>query len=149
WMMLGLTNTDGRTDHDRLQEALQTEAKETPAQLWVVLLGHGTFDGKEAKFNLRGPDVSATELADWLKPFRRPVALIDTSSASAPFLNKLSAPGRVILTATRSGHEVNFARLGQYFSEAVADPEADLDKDGQTSLLEAYLIASRRVAEFY
>ena len=29
-----------------------------------VLIGHGTFDGKEAKFNLRGPDFSATELAD-------------------------------------------------------------------------------------
>ena len=29
--------------------------------LLLVLLGHGTFDGADAKFNLVGPDLSATE----------------------------------------------------------------------------------------
>jgi len=117
--------------------------------LWLVLIGHGTFDGKEAKFNLRGPDCSASELAGWLQPFHRPVAVVNTASASGPFINKLSAPGRVVITATRSGNENNYARFGQYLAEAITDPEADLDKDGQTSLLEAFLIASRRVGEFY
>jgi hypothetical protein len=93
--------------------------------------------------------VSATELATWLQPFRRPLALIDTSSSSAPFLNKLSGTNRVIITATRSGNEQNFTRFGQYFAEAITNPDADLDKDGQVSLLEAFLIASRRTTEFY
>ena len=88
-------------------------------ELWLVLLGHGTFDGKVAKFNLRGPDFSADELASWLQPFKRPLAVIDCSSCSAPFLPKLSAPGRVIITATRSGNEENYARFGQYISEAI------------------------------
>ncbi len=57
--------------------------------------------------------------------------------------------GRVVITATRSGYEQNYARFGQYLSEAIADPNADLDKDGQTSLLEAFLMAARGVAEFY
>jgi len=118
-------------------------------ELWVVLIGHGTFDGKVAKFNLRGPDLSADELASHLKATQRPLAVINCASASGPFLNALSGPGRVIITATRSGYELNVTRFGDYFAKAVADPEADLDKDGQTSLLEAYLMASRQVDQFY
>jgi len=114
-----------------------------------VLIGHGTFDGKEAKFNLRGPDLSAAELADWLKPVRRPLAVINCASSSGPFINKLSATNRVIVTATKSGFEQNYARFGRYMAEAIVDPHADLDRDGQTSVLEAFLMASRRVAEFY
>jgi len=132
-----------------LQQALADEPKEGPEDLWIVFIGHGTFDGKEARFNLRGPDVSATDLAAWLKPFQRPLAIINTASCSAPFLNKLSGTNRVIITATRSGNEQSFARFGQYFAEAIANPEADLDKDGQVSLLEAFLMASRRAGEFY
>jgi hypothetical protein len=136
-------------DHDRLKDALHGESKEAVTELWLVLIGHGTFDGKEAKFNLRGPDVSASELATWLQPFKRPLAIINAASASAPFLNTLSVTGRVVITATRSGHEQNYTHFGQYLSEAIADPGADLDKDGQTSLLEAYLAAARRTADFY
>jgi len=136
-------------DYEELKQVLLLEPKDGSAELYVVLIGHGTFDSKEARFNLRGPDVSATELASWLLPFRRPLAVIDTSSSSAPFLNKLSATNRVIITATRSGNEQNFTRFGQYFAEAITSPDADLDKDGQVSLLEAFLIASRRTTEFY
>ena len=137
------TEAEG-ADADQLKKALQDEPKEGVAELWLVLIGHGTFDNQEAKFNLRGPDLSATELAALLKPFKRPVAVIDTASASGPFINKLSAPNRVVITATRSGFEVNYTRFGKYLAEAIADPKADLDKDGQTSLLEAFLMAARR-----
>jgi hypothetical protein len=143
------TNGSSATDLELLQQALVAQPRESANELWLVLLGHGTFDGKVAKFNMRGPDFTPDDLASWLKPFHRPVAVIDCSSASAPFLPKLSATGRVIITATRSGFEQNYARFGQYLSESIADSAADLDKDGQTSLLEAFLMASRRVAEFY
>lgn len=146
---VGLDAPSGSTDYDRVKEALEREPKEGAAELWLVLIGHGTFDGKEAKFNLRGPDFAASELAQWLQPFHRPLALIDTTSASAPFLAKLAGNDRVVVTATRSGNEHNFARFGQYFAEAMADPKSDLDQDGQTSLLEAFLTAASRVAEFY
>ena len=146
---IGLEATNETSDFERLKQTLSNEPKESADELWLVLLGHGTFDGKDAKFNLRGPDLSADTLAALLQPFKRPLAVIDCSSASAPFLNKLSAPGRVIITATRSGNEQNYARFGQYLSEAINDPMADLDKDGQVSLLEAFLMASRRTAEFY
>ena len=136
-------------DRDRLRAALAERASASLEPLWIVLIGHGTFDGREAKFNLRGPDVTDAELLDWLKPINRPVAVLNCTSASGPFLSRLSAPNRVVVTATRSGDEQNFARFGQYLAESVADPHADLDKDGQVSLLEAFLVASSRVAEFY
>jgi hypothetical protein len=148
-LTIGLQTNSPVPDRERLQLALANEAKDGFTELWLVFLGHGTFDGKEAKFNLRGPDISASELVTWLQPFRRPLAVIDAASSSGPFLNKLSATNRAVITATRSGAEVNYARFGEYLSEAIAKPEADLDKDGQTSLLEAFLMAARNVAEFY
>jgi hypothetical protein len=148
-IIIGLDAEAQTNDFTRLQQTLATETNDGPAQLWLVLIGHGTFDGKEARFNLRGPDVSTTDLALWLRPFNRPLALIDAASCSAPFLNKLSGTNRVVITATRTGNEQYYARFGQYFAQAVTDPEADLDKDGQVSLLEAFLAASARTAQFY
>jgi hypothetical protein len=147
--VVGLGPTNALTDLAQLKEILNREPTNTTAELWLVLIGHGTFDGKEAKFNLRGPDLSATELADWLKPMRRPVIVINSASSSSPFLNKLSGPERIIVTATKSGYEENFARFGKFIAAAITDLKADLDKDGQTSLLEAFIMASRQVAEFY
>lgn len=146
---IGLAPTNELADRELLKLALATEQTNGVAPLWLALIGHGTFNGKEARFNLRGPDVSDLELADWLKPFPRPLVVINCASASAPFLKTLSDTNRVIITATRSGNEMNFARFGEHFAKVLAAPESDLDKDGQVSLLEAFLMGSRHVAEFY
>lgn len=149
YILIGGESGDGLSDRDQVKAALEAEPKNSRGELWLVLIGHGTFDGKEAKLNLRGPDVSATEFSEWLKPFKRRLAVVDTTSSSAPFMAKLSAPQRVILTSTRSGFQQNYARFGKFFAEALADPKSDLDKDGQISLLESFLSASHRTAEFY
>jgi hypothetical protein len=141
---------DGVNDRERIKSLLADHAQRAGADiLWLVLIGHGTFDGTTAKFNLRGPDATVDELASWLAPVKTPVAVIDCTSASAPLLNAAAGKNRVVIAATKSGFELNFARFGQYMSEAIADIRADLDKDDQTSLLEAYLTACRGVAEFY
>jgi hypothetical protein len=145
---IGLSEESSGTDRDRLKTALLENAS-GKEPLWLVLIGHGTFDGREAKFNLRGPDVSDKELADWLSPVKRPIAVIHCGSSSGTFINKLSGENRVIVTATRAGDEQNYARFGQYLAESIVDPRADLDKDGQVSLLEAYLTAAGKVAEYY
>lgn len=152
---IGLAEAGSESDREKLKKRLAEVAgseesrRAQAAPLWLILIGHGTFDGKLARFNLRGPDVAASELADWLKPIERPIAIINCASSSGPFLNELSGPNRVVVTATRSGHEYNFARFGDFLSAAISDPKADLDKDEQTSLLEAFLLASSRVNEFY
>ena len=144
-----LTVIDEANGLDRLRAALAQEPTASAAPLWLVLLGHGTFDGRDAKFNLRSEDLAASELAALLKPFTRPVVVVAAFSASGAFLAPLAAPNRIVITATKSGSENNFARLGRHLSQAIADPAADLDHDGQTSLLEAWLSAAQKVAEFY
>ncbi len=146
--VIGQDEAGDATDRDRLQQVLK-QAAEGGGELWLVLIGHGTFDRRDARFNLRGPDFTANDLKRWLSSVQRPTAVIDLSASSAPFLQSLAAPDRVVLTATKSGGEQNFAYFGNYLSQALTDPAADLDKDQQVSLWEAYLFASRRTAEFY
>jgi hypothetical protein len=138
-----------KPDRALLQEALAAQTEATNEPLWIVLIGHGTFDGKTARFNMRGEDFSPADLSAWLKPLQRPVAIVNCASASGPFLTELAAPQRVVVTAAKSGHEYNFARFGDHISQAITDPSADLDKDEQVSLLEAYLVAAAKVREFY
>ncbi|HUG92925.1 MAG TPA: hypothetical protein VML55_18935 [Planctomycetaceae bacterium] len=153
WSVIGDEDTprpdDSTSDRVRLHGALHAARRDSPHPLWLVLIGHGTWDGRAARFNLRGPDVSAAELHEWLPAGERPTIVINCASASGPFIDRLAAPGRMVITATKSGSEVNFARFGDALSAAIADPAADLDKDGQTSLLEAWLLASRQTEEFY
>jgi len=132
-----------------LKQALEVEPKESTNPLWIALLGHGTFDGREPKFNLPGDDLKASDLAEWLSPFRRTVVVVCSFSASGAWLKPLSASNRVIVTATKSGSEINYSRFGGYFAIAIGDPGADLNKDGQTSVLEAWLSAAQKTADFY
>lgn len=134
---------------ESLRNALHEAAQEIDLPLWIVMIGHGTFDGRSARFNLVGEDVTEQELARWLSTLRRPTAIVQCASASGEFLPALSAAGRVVVTATKSGVETNFARFGGFLAAAIADPAADLDKDGQVSLLEAFLRAARQTEEHY
>jgi hypothetical protein len=137
------------SDSEALRTSLAAEPQSGTEPLWLVFNGHGTWDGKTARFNLRGPDISAADLAAWLKPLRRPAVIINTGSSSAPFIASLSAQDRIVITSTRSGSEQNYARFGKYLAASLTDSEADLDTDGTVSVLEAFLAASRRTAEFY
>ena len=121
----------------------------TSEPLWLVLIGHGTFDGRTARFNLEGPDITADELKESLKGSVRPIAIINCASCSSPFINALGGPDRTVISSTKDGGEIQFARFGDYISQAVSALEADIDRDGQTSLLEAWLYAARKTAEFY
>ena len=139
------------TDFEQLKSTVDNWAhrEQQTGELWVVLIGHGTYDGRTARFNLQGLDVSAKQMEDWLNPIKTPVAFVNCTSSSAPFMKRLAGPGRVLVTATQSGSEQNFARFGEYMSLAIGNVQFDLDKDGQTSLFEAFLAASRRTEEFY
>jgi hypothetical protein len=109
------------------------------------------------KFNLHGPDVSSEMIANALssnQPSKDTLAkpkwiIVNCSSCSGPFINALSGPDRIIITATKSGAEQNYARFGEYFSRSISDPKADLDHDKSVSLLEAFLLASNQTALFY
>src|SRR5581483_11498709 len=108
-------------------------------QLIVLLIGHGTsMDGEEAKFNLVGPDLSATEWAELLRPILGRLVFVNTSSASFPFLRKLAGKGRIVLTATDSSAQQFETVFPEFFIKALTDPAADLDKNGRVSVWEAF-----------
>jgi len=117
--------------------------------LWLVWIGHGSFDGRTANFNLRGKDIDPAAVKELLKPFTRRLVILNLFSASSPFLAPLAGENRVIVCAARSPGERNYSRFGSKFADALTDPAADLDLDGSLSLLEATLQASAGTRAFY
>ncbi|QDT12239.1 hypothetical protein [Planctomycetes bacterium K23_9] len=146
---VGRTALTKKTDRETLQAALREIPPTRTAATWIILIGHGTYSRQAAKFNLRGPDVSAQDLAEWLQPIQSPLVIVNTASSSAPFINRLSGKNRVVVTATKSGTQYNFARFGKFFANAIASIESDLDHDDEVSVQEAFLRASNDVEEFY
>lgn len=140
------SNVPQRDQVQSLLAGLPTSGRDT---LWFVFVGHGTYDGRVAKINLIGPDVTSAELREWLAPIERPMVIVHGGAASAPFINALSGPNRIVVTATENGNEINYSRFGEYLASAITNPDADIDRDGQISILEAFVSASDRTQIFY
>ena len=117
--------------------------------LLLVLIGHGSFDGTDAKFNLVGPDLSAAEWAALLKPLPGTIVVVNATAASFPFLERLAGPHRVVITATDSVAQRFDTVFPEYFIKALTDPEADLDKNGRVSVWEAFTAASVGVRRYF
>ncbi len=118
--------------------------------LFVVLIGHGSFDGRVGAFNLPGPDLSAADYATLLGRFpTQRIVFVNTSSSSGAFLEPLAGPARTIVTATKTGGERNETRFPEYFVEALAAEAADRDRNGRVSVQEAFDYAAGRVKAVY
>jgi DNA repair exonuclease SbcCD nuclease subunit len=116
----------------------------------LVLIGHGSFDGVEYKFNLVGPDISAADLAalcDRIAAKRQ--LIVNTTSSSGGSLPALEKRGRCAIAATKSGTEKNATVFARYWVEALHDPEADVDKNEAVSALEAFQYATKKTTAFY
>ena len=119
-------------------------------QLLVLLIGHGTaLDDEDAKFNLVGPDLSASDWADLIRPIPGRVVFVNTTGASFPFLRKLAGRGRVVLTATDATAQQFETVFAEYFIKAFDDAAADFDKNGRVSLWEAFTYASAGVRQWF
>lgn len=117
--------------------------------LMLVLLGHGTFDGADAKFNLVGPDFNAPQWKEAIDGIAGRLVIINTTASSYPFLEELSRPGRVIITATDSAQQRFATVFPEYFIRSLADLSSDIDKNGRISLWEAFASASAGVKQHY
>lgn len=119
-------------------------------QLSVYLIGHGSFDDHEYKFNLPGPDLTDTDIAAALDAVpTTDQVLINTSSASGGASEMWAAEGRVVITATRSGSERHATRFGTYFMAALSESGADIDKNGVVSAREAFDYGQREVENYF
>ncbi len=128
---------------------LDREARPADA-LVLMLIGHGSYDGVDYKFNIPGPDLSGAELAAMLDriPASRQL-VVNMTSASGGSIEVLRRPGRIIITATKSGSEKNATVFARYWADALRDPAADADKNETVSALEAFHFASRKTGEFF
>lgn len=151
-----LTEKPGEDEQRATAEAVrQTFSKLRTAavaesQIFVFFIGHGSFDGKIAKFNLAGPDLSASDygqLIDGIKS--RLVVIVNMASASGEFVKPLSGKGRIIITATKSGMEQNAPKFAEHFIASLANPEADADKNGRVSALESFNYAAKLTADSF
>jgi Peptidase C13 family len=148
----GEARVTGKATLEEINKTFDRFAKEATAEdsVYVVLIGHGSYDGKMAKFNLPGPDISAADFAAQFKRLpTRQIVFVDTASASGPFVTELSAPGRTIITATRNGAENYTTLFGGYFVDALSGAEADADKNGRVTMLEAFTFAKAAVQRAY
>jgi len=132
----------------RFQELARTAKPDD--SLVVMLIGHGTDDGVDYKFNIPGPDITAAELAELLDRVpaaRQCVAIMTSSSGGA--IAFLRRPNRIVITATKAGTEKNATVFARYWAEALGDPAADTDKNDAISVLEAFRYAQRKVTESF
>ena len=149
---LDATRIKGRSTRENVQKALTDIAMRAQAadEVFIMLIGHGSFDGKVAAFNLPGPDLSADDYAHLLsKILAQRIIFVNTASSSGAFLMPLAGPGRTIVTATKTGGERNEPRFPQYFVEAFQNNVADTDRNGRVSIAEAFEYAKNKVADAY
>lgn len=144
--------SDGRSTRDNVRGALaRLVARARPGDVvLVLLLGHGAGEGTASRVNLPGPDATAADYAAWLAPLAaQQVVVVNAASGSGDFVPALAAPGRVIITATRSALERNAPRFATPFVEALGSDAADSDKDGRLSVLELFRYTRAAVARAY
>jgi hypothetical protein len=146
------TLTGGHATAARMRETLDAVAREakTEDDFILILIGHGSFDGVEYKFNLVGPDLTADEIAalcDRIAARRQ--LIVNTTSASGGAVQALERPGRAVIAATKSGTEKNATVFARYWVEALEDPAADTDKSDSISAMEAFIYATKKTAAFY
>jgi hypothetical protein len=141
----------GRSTKDEIVKAFdKLKAAGEDAVVFIVLIGHGTFDGKAAKFNVPGPDLTPTDFEPLLAGLKsKHVVFVNTASASGPFMPALAGRNRTVVTATRTGSERFATLFGGYFADAFATTDADADKNRRISVLEAFAFAKREVANAY
>jgi hypothetical protein len=142
----------GRATKDEVAKALQGFGARAGADdvVFVVLIGHGSFDGRAAKFNMPGPDMTAADFNGLLgKLPTKQIVFVNTASASGPMVADLSSASRTVVTATRSGAEQYATLFGGFFIDALVSEAADSDKNKRVSVLEAFQFAKAEVTKAY
>ena len=141
----------GPSLRDTIESVLGLQAQRPlTEQLVLVLIGHGSGEAEETRISLPGPDLTAKDFKRILSGFgARRVAFVNLTSASGDMMGVLAAPGRVVITATKSAFERNESHFGEYFIAAFAKDGADMDKDNRVSLLEAFAFAEAETKRLY
>jgi hypothetical protein len=142
----------GRSTADEVRSAFSAIKSKVGADslVLIVLVGHGSFDGRQAKFNLVGPDLTAEDYAALIGSMNGArVVFVNCASSSGEFIKPLSAENRIVITATRSGNEQNATVFADKLVAGLGDFAADTDKNGRLSVAEVFSYASKLTADWY
>ena len=116
----------------------------------LYLIGHGSYDEFDYKFNMPGVDLASRELAGMMNQLKAERQLVvNMTSSSGGSIPDFRRKGRVLLSSTTAGQERNFSVFARYFVAGVQDSAADADKNELISALEAFRYATREVTRYY
>jgi hypothetical protein len=141
----------GRASREGVIQALRDLSAKMTAKsvLLVVLMGHGTYDGVDAKFNLVGPDLESREWAALLDACPGRTVFVNTTAASYPFVKQLARPGRIVIAATATSAQRYDTVFPEFFVRSLTHESADSDRDGRVSVWEAFEYTSEEVRRWY
>lgn len=118
--------------------------------LKVFLVGHGSHDQRDYKFNIPGPDLTGAQLLTLMDNNQAGTKFIlNGSSSSGALLKPFEDKNIIVATATKNGREKNATRFGRFFSIALSEESADLDKNKSITIAEAFAWSERATADFY
>ena len=144
----GLSDREGiAADVDLIRKRLRPEDT-----LWVIVLGHGHYDGRHSHLNLPGPDLDEQGFAKLFDGIRaREQVFFISTAASGFFLKPLATAGRIVVAATEPDREVNETLFPHALADALLVPPegTDRDKDGKISVFELYLVVAADVMKRY
>jgi Peptidase C13 family len=141
-----------KADRESVRRQLRTLAANAKRedQVLIVLIGHGSYDGEDYRFNLPGPDLTASELGALFDQIpARDQLIVNSTSASGAAIDRWQRDNRVVITSTRSGNEKTATRFAQYWVDAVSTNNADTNRDDVVTAAEAFEFANRKVAESF
>ncbi len=125
---------------DTIYQAFDALSKRVQPEddLYVYLIGHGSHFKRDTKLHIPSRDLTAGDLADRLDAISaRRIVLVVAISSGAGFINSVSGPDRVILSATKGVDEINATEFMEFFIEGLESGSADGNRDERITIIEA------------
>ena len=147
-----LVDTEAKREQVLAAFTQLAETVQPSDQLVLFMLGHASRTGRgSVKFNLPRRDITEAEYVTLINsiPAERQV-LIFGFPYSGKLVPQLSKPGRIIITSSspNEGYSLQ-AGFGNVFVDAFFAAANDTDRNGDISLLEAFLSLQARTKDFY
>ena len=148
----GIVDTESKREQVFAAFAELAETVQPSDRFLLFMLGHASRTGRgDLKFNLRGRDITEAEYVTLINaiPAERQI-LIFGFPYSGKLVPQLSKSGRIILTSSspNEGYSLQ-AGFGNVFVDAFSAAANDTDRNGDISLLEAFLSLQARTKAFY
>lgn len=141
-----------KTTKDAIKDAfakVKAQLKATDS-FFLFLIGHGSYDGLEYKFNNVGPDLTGADFSNLLSTLSASrIVVVNGTSNSGGATEAMAAKNRMIVSATKTGFEGNETVFYEYFLDGLGKAAADENKDHRISVWEAFKFAVDGTERFY